>query len=101
MKRSHSERKLKVEVRFIGASRVIARVSVAQLDLQGEPTLKDALVIINEKYLKRKLLDKNEKIGFPCIIAVNGKMMRDRAVDLFQRLGEGDVISLFPPPAGG
>jgi len=92
---------MKVEVKFIGATKILAGINEAVLYIDGEPTVKEVLALVNQEYLKHKLLDKNGRVAYPCIIGVNGKMIRNCATDLYERLSGNATIVFSPPPAGG
>ena len=92
---------MRVEVKFVGATKILAGVNEAMFYVDGEPTIKEVLALINQKYLKHKLLDRNGRVKYPCVIGVNGKLIRNRASDLYERLRDNATIVLSPPPAGG
>lgn len=92
---------MKIKVKFIGATVILAGTNEIVLNVDGEPTVKEVLALINKTYLKHKLLDKDGRIEYPCIVSVNGKLIRNRAIDLYQRLRGEAAIAFIPPPAGG
>ena len=92
---------MKIKVKFIGATEILAGTNETVLNVDGEPTVKEVLALINEKYLKHELLDRDGRVEYPCIVAVNGKLIHNRAIDLYQRLRGEATIAFISPPAGG
>lgn len=79
---------MKVEVRFFAGLEKYNPV---------DSKARSALINIEEGTILKELIGRlNFPADFPKIILVNG-----RNVSMDQKLNDGDVISLFPPLAGG
>jgi molybdopterin synthase sulfur carrier subunit len=93
---------MKIEVKFYSLFRLNLKSSGIEYDIDGTISLKELIDKLDEDfegYFSEKLLDA-EEIRTGSIILLNGKNVL-HLDKLNTKINDGDIVTLFPPSAGG
>ncbi len=93
---------MKIEVKFYSLFRLNLKSSGIEYDIDGAIILQELIDKLDEDfegYFSEKLLDSGE-IRTGSIILLNGKNVL-HLDKLNTKINDGDIVTLFPPSAGG
>lgn len=92
---------MKVEISYYGQARQAAGVGSENVDLEGSPSLVDALRKIADSHgdlLRKILFASQDTLSSSLLITVNDDVITGSAIPA---LNDNDRISIVPPIAGG
>jgi len=93
---------MSVKVKFYSLFKINLKSSGKEYQIDGEITVNDLISMLDEDYdgyFSQKLLDAG-KISPGSIILINGENVI-HINGLESKIKDGDVVTLFPPSAGG
>ncbi len=94
---------MKFKVKVFAIIREITKTKEIELESENKITIYDAIRLMTDTYgekLANYLLDKNGKPKSAFLLMVNGVSVKELD-GLETQLGEGDVLAILPPVAGG
>lgn len=94
---------MKFRVKVFATLREITKTKEIELESEKAITVSDAIKLLTNKYgekLAKYLLDKDGKPKSAFLLMVNGVSVKELE-GLNTNLGEGDVLAVLPPVAGG
>lgn len=94
---------MKFKVKVFTTIREITKTKEIELESENKITIYDAIRLMTDKYgekLANYLLDKSGKPKSAFLLMVNGVSVKELD-GLETQLGEGDVLAIIPPIAGG
>ncbi len=94
---------MKIKIKVFATIREITKTKEIELESENTITVYDAIKLMINKYgekLANHLLDKNGKPKTAFLLMVNGVSVKELK-GLETQLGEGDVLAVLPPVAGG